>query len=178
MAGSPGAAALDAVKGEFRRYRALADGALEQLRDDELAAPDPGGNSAAVLVWHLSGNLRSRFTNFLTSDGEKPWRNREEEFAARPVSRAELEEKWAAGWQCLDQALDALAEDDLAGTVTIRSVEHTVVEALLRSVSHVAYHTGQLVALTRRLRGGDWRYLSIPPGGSGEYNQNPTREKG
>ena len=166
------------MTGEFCRYRALGEESLAQLQDNELASSDPGANSAAVLVWHLSGNLRSRFTDFLTSDGEKPWRYREEEFASRSVTRAELEERWALGWQCVEHVLSQLSEEDLSRTVSIRSVKHSVAEALLRAVSHVAYHIGQLVSLARRRRGDDWRHLSIPPGGSDDYNEDPTWEKG
>jgi hypothetical protein len=167
------------VRAEMRRYRGLAEGALEQLTQQELGAPGPGAsNSAATIVWHIAGNLRSRFTDFLSSDGEKPWRNREEEFLPRQVSREELETVWASGWVCLDAALETLVDADLQRQVTIRGLEHFVHEALLRSVAHVAYHVGQLVTLGRANRQRDWKFLTIPPGATATYNDKPVREKG
>jgi hypothetical protein len=128
-------------------------------------------------VWHLAGNLKSRFTDFLTTDGEKPWRNREEEFAPRTVSPDEALAKWADGWDVLFRALEGLDDADLGRTVTIRGVGLTVLDALLRSVTHASYHVGQIVFEARALRGPDWQWLTIPPGGSAGYNQNPRHEK-
>lgn len=166
------------IEAEYRRYRKLGEGALEQLSDEELSqAGGPGGNSIATLVWHVSGNLASRFTDFLASDGEKPWRDREGEFARRDVSRAELDAKWGDGWRILLDALDALDDGHLEKAVRIRGVALSVLEALLRSLAHTSYHVGQMVFLARELRGDRWRYLTIPPGGSAAYNENPDREK-
>src|SRR5262245_26265240 len=129
-------AIIASIEGEFRRYKKLGDQTIEQMRDDELARGGPGGgNSIAVLVWHLSGNLKSRFTDFLTSDGEKPWRNRDEEFESRTgVARAALLEKWEDGWRVLFAALEPLTDEDLARTVTIRGERFAAHEALLRLV--------------------------------------------
>lgn len=162
---------------EYRRYRKLAEGALEQLGEEEMATAAQGTNSIATLVWHVSGNLESRFTDFLVSDGEKPWRNREEEFAPRSVTRPELLKKWNRGWGVLMAMLEGLGDGDLPRTITIRGLPLRVDEALLRSLAHVASHVGQIVLLARRMKGEEWRYLSIPPGGSAEYNRNPDRDR-
>src|SRR5215217_6492994 len=112
---------VKSIEAEYRRYKALADAALDQVPDNSLSLPGPaGGNSLAVICWHIAGNLQSRFTDFLTSDGEKPWRQREEEFAARSVSRAELNEKWNRGWDVLFGTLESLSGDNLEQMVTIR----------------------------------------------------------
>jgi len=169
---------IGSIEGEYRRYRALGEGAMAQLSDDELArTAGEGGNSIATLIAHLSGNLVSRFTDFLSADGEKPWRDRDQEFLVRPLSRADLVETWEKGWHVLFRALVELDDARLHDTVTIRGVPHTVHEALHRSLAHASYHVGQMVFLAKALRGGDWRTLSVPPGGSAEYNRHPTREK-
>jgi hypothetical protein len=125
----------------------------------------------------MSGNLRSRFTDFLVSDGEKPWRHRDEEFEERTVSRDALLAKWDEGWQALFAALSGLRDDQLSSTVTIRSQPLKVHEALHRSLAHAAYHVGQIVYLGKMFQGTEWKYLSIPPGGSVAYNQAPGSEK-
>lgn len=165
-------------EGEYRRYKALGEGAFNQLDSGQLSEEMPGGSSIATIVWHVSGNLESRFTEFLTSDGEKPWRDRESEFASRSVSLAEVREKWNRGWEVLLEELASLSDSDLSATVTIRGTPLRVDEALLRSLAHTSYHVGQVVYIAKALKGGDWRYLSIPPGGSAAYNANPTSEKG
>ncbi|HYG75255.1 MAG TPA: DinB family protein [Planctomycetota bacterium] len=167
------------ILGEFQRYKTLGEKSIAQLSDEELCQSGPSGtNSIATLVWHLSGNFASRFTDFLTSDGEKPWRNRDSEFEPRTVSREELLEKWEAGWGILLETLKALQDEDLQKLVTIRGQPLSVSEALHRSLAHCAYHVGQITMLARMMRGEKWNYLSIPPGGSAEYNKNPTRERG
>lgn len=169
---------IASIEAEFRRYKALAEAALEQVPDAALAQPGPaGGNSLVVICRHIAGNLRSRFTDFLTSDGEKPWRHREDEFAAREVSRGELLAEWNAGWGVLFSALGALRDADLGRRVTIRGRGLAVHEALHRSLAHVSYHVGQIVYLAHAICGSAWRYLSIPPGGSAAYNRDPVREK-
>lgn len=169
---------LSSIESEYRRYRRLGEEAFRQLDAVALSRRPPGdGNSVAMLVWHLSGNLASRFTDFLTSDGEKPWRNRESEFAARAVTPAEVLAKWEEGWAVLFGTLAGLADDDLPRTVRLRGQEWTVLDALHRSLAHAAYHVGQIVFLARSLRGDQWEWLTIPPGKSEEYNRNPTREK-
>jgi hypothetical protein len=168
-------AIIHSITAEFRRYKALGDSTLAQLEDGELAVPGPnGGNSAAVLVWHIGGNLASRFTDFLTSDGEKPWRQRDEEFVRRAVTRSELLEKWNGGWNVLLSALDGLSDDQLRDTVRIRGQSFEVHDALHRALGHISYHVGQLVYLAKSIRGESWNCLSIPIGGSEAYNKNPA----
>jgi len=152
---------------------------MRQLRDDELGKSGPGdGNSVAVIVWHIAGNLKSRFSDFLNSDGEKPWRHRDSEFQPRrDVSRAQLLEQWDSGWSTLLAALEPLADDDLSRVVTIRGEKFRVHEALHRLLAHTSYHVGQIVYLAKAFRGSQWNYLSIPPGTSEEYNRNPIRER-
>lgn len=164
-------------EGEYRRYRTLAEGALAQLDEEGIAASSGGTNSIATLVWHVSGNLQSRFTDFLESDGEKPWRDREGEFLPRSPSMDELLETWNRGWTVLTETLSGLRDEDLPRTVTVRGLPLRVDEALLRSLAHVASHVGQIVLLARSLKGEDWEYLSIPPGGSADYNRNPHRDR-
>ena len=168
---------IDAIAGEYRRYKSLADKAVSQLSDEELHQRAGEGNSVATLMQHLGGNLQSRFTDFLTSDGEKPWRDRESEFEERPLSRSELTALWDQGWAVLLQTIDALSDDQLAATVTIRGVGLSVIEALTRSLSHAAYHSGQIVLIAKTIRGEGWAYLSIPPKGSAAYNERPNLEK-
>ena len=165
---------VESITAELRRYKALAEGALSQVPADELAAPGPGGgNSIATICRHVGGNLRSRFTDFLTSDGEKPWRNREQEFAPRPVTMDELLSHWESGWTVLFESLAALSDADLSRTVTIRGQPLRVDEALHRSLAHISYHVGQIVYAARALRGPSWRFLSIPPGRSDSFNSSP-----
>ena len=163
---------ITSIESEYRRYKALGERALEQVPEAQLSTPGPAdGNSLAVVCWHLSGNLRSRFTDFLTSDGEKPWRQRDEEFEARTVSRAELMAKWEQGWKILLETLAELTDETLDRTVTIRGEALRVHEALHRSLAHTAYHVGQIVYLAKALRGEDWTYLSIPPGQSDDFTR-------
>ncbi|HSH76500.1 MAG TPA: DinB family protein [Longimicrobiales bacterium] len=167
------------IVAEYRRYKSLGEGAIRQLGPDELVArASPRSNSVATIVWHVAGNLESRFTDFLTSDGEKPWRHRDSEFDERMVGRQELLAKWERGWRALFEALEPLVDEDLHRTVSIRGVELTVGEALVRSLAHTSYHVGQMTFSGKAMRGEDWEYLSIPPGGSVAYNLDPTMEKG
>jgi hypothetical protein len=157
---------LTSIENEYRRYKKLGEGAFDQVTDAELAeAPSPHGNSIAILVWHLSGNLKSRFTEFLVSDGEKPWRDRESEFVARGVTRADLDTRWEEGWSILFRTLSDLDDDALDRKVTIRGQELSVLEALHRSLAHASYHVGQIVVVAKSFRGASWRSLSIPKGG-------------
>ena len=154
----------DSIRKEFLRYKALAEGAMGQLRDNELSLPGPGGgNSIAIICWHVSGNLASRFTDFLTSDGEKPWRQREEEFEPRTVTSTELHGKWERGWNVLLASLAALTDENLQQIVSIRGEQMPAHQALHRALAHVSYHVGQIVYLAKGMRGEDWTYLSIPP---------------
>jgi hypothetical protein len=163
---------------EYGRYRASAEKAMAQVSEEGLnRVLAPQGNSIAMLVRHMSGNLRSRFTDFLTTDGEKPTRDREREFAGGTYTRAEIDEAWRAGWAALEKALDDLGEDDLQSTVTIRGQKLSVHEALCRSLAHAAQHVGQIILLARIVATDDWKWISIPPGQSVAYNKNPTMEK-
>ena len=168
---------LSLIEAEYGRYKALGEGTFRQLSAEELAADRAVANSIAMIVWHIAGNLESRFTDFLTTDGEKPWRNRDSEFEPRTPSRAEIEEKWDRGWRILSGSLQQLADDDLSGSVIIRGVSMGVDEALLRSLAHASYHVGQIVYLGKCFRGNSWESLSIPLGKSAEYNANPVFEK-
>ncbi len=163
---------------EYGRYRLTAEKAMAQVPDEGLnriVATD--GNSIGMLVHHVSGNFVSRFTDFLTTDGEKPGRDRDREFADATFTRAELAAMWAEGWGVLEGALAVLTDDDLARTVTIRSQPLTVHEALCRSLAHAAMHVGQIVLLSRMLASGDWKWITIPKGQSVQYNENPTLDK-
>ena len=172
-------AIVASIESEYRRYRMLGERAIAQLTDEHLCAQAPsGGNSVATLVWHMSGNFKSRFTDFLDSDGEKPWRDRESEFARRSVSRSEVLGKWNEGWEILFDALGRLNDADLQRKVTIRGRPLGVHEALHRSLAHASFHVGQVVFLAKSLLGPEWDYLTIPPGKSEDYNRNPSGEKG
>lgn len=170
---------VSSIEAEWRRYKALGEGAFRQLKDDEFGRSGPGdNNSVAMIVWHIAGNLKSRFTDFLTSDGEKPWRKRDTEFEPRAgITRAEVLSRWDDGWGVLFAALKPLQDEDLFRTVTIRGEEFTVIDALQRLVTHTSYHVGQIVYLAKSFRGGSWDSLSIPPGKSEEYNHNPTSQR-
>lgn len=165
-------ATVRSIEAEFLRYKALGEKAIAQLDGPALSAPPAGGgNSIATVCWHMSGNFRSRFTDFLTTDGEKPWRGRDEEFEARTVTRAELLEKWEQGWAVLTATLGTLDDGDLDRPVTIRGQTLSVLEALLRSLAHASYHVGQIVYAAKSARGADWTYLSIPPGESEQFTR-------
>ncbi len=170
---------LKSLTTEFERYRQIGDKALAQLSVDDLnRIPSAGGNSIAMIVRHLGGNLLSRFTDFLTTDGEKPWRDRDAEFEERRYEQHEVLDWWNRGWQVLQSELAQLTDADLNRTVTIRGIPLTVGDALARSVAHVAYHVGQIVLLARIDKGEQWQWISIPRGESKSYNANPTKEKG
>jgi hypothetical protein len=156
---------------QFRKYRALAEAALAQADDATFfAVPGPDENSLALLVKHVAGNQRSRWTEFLATDGEKPDRRRDEEFELRPGdTRAALMARWHEGWRLLFAALEPLADADLSRTVAIRGEPHTVLQAVARQQTHYAYHVGQIVALARHHAGARWRSLSIPRGQSAAW---------
>jgi uncharacterized damage-inducible protein DinB len=168
---------VEAIADEFTRYKALGEAAIAQLGDDELVATaSDGGNSIVAIVWHLAGNLESRFTDFRTTDGEKPWRDRDDEFVLRRVTRSELLAKWERGWRALLGALGELSDADLLATVTIRRQQLRIDQALQRSLAHAAYHIGQIVFLAKQIRSGGWRCLSIPLGGSAAHNARGADE--
>jgi hypothetical protein len=163
---------VQSIEGEYRRYKALADAAIAQVTDEELGIAAPGGgNSIDMMVRHIAANLHSRFTDFRTSDGEKPWRRRDEEFEGAALSRGELLETWETGWRTLFAAISALSDGDLAATVTIRRQPLRIDEALHRSLAHAAYHVGQIVFVAKAMRGDAWRCLSIPRGMSEAFNK-------
>jgi uncharacterized damage-inducible protein DinB len=168
---------VEAIADEFTRYKALGEAAIAQLDDEELAlTASGGGNSVITIVWHLAGNLESRFTDFRTSDGEKPWRDRDEEFVVRRVTKLALLEKWDRGWRALLTSIGELSDADLLQTVTIRRQQLRIDQALQRSLAHTAYHIGQVVFLAKQIRSGGWRCLSIPLGGSAAHNARGADE--
>lgn len=170
---------LEAIANEFRRYRALGEKSMQRLDESALNRVMAGDlNSVATIARHIGGNLRSRFTNFLTEDGEKEWRDRDAEFEAVRYGKPDITAIWAEGWDVLEGALANLSAEDLDRTVSIRGVPLSVHEALARSATHVAYHVGQIVLLARLFTPpGQWESLSIPRGQSASYNAAPVREK-
>ena len=163
---------MDSVKKQFRYYRMLGEKSVEQLEEEQLFWQYNGeSNSIAVLVNHMSGNMLSRFTDFLTSDGEKPWRNRDAEFTNAFADRAQMMQRWHQGWECLMQTLDQLSDADLETIVYVRNDGHTVTEAINRQLAHYAYHTGQIVFIAKMLKDTDWQTLSIARNSSAEYNR-------
>lgn len=164
---------------EFTKTRQLADRAIAQLDDAQLHARlDAEANSVAMLMQHLAGNMRSRWTDFLTSDGEKPWRQRDREFEPPALTRDALLQTWEAGWQTLFGALAGLTDDDLPRTVTIRGEGQTVLAALTRQLAHYAGHVHQIVLLGKHLKGADWTVLSIPRGQSDAYTAKTRSDAG
>jgi hypothetical protein len=162
---------LTSAHKQFAYYKLLGEQALSQVSDAQLTwQPNPASNSLATIVKHLSGNMLSRWTDFLTTDGEKPWRAREAEFDNDLRTRTEVLAAWEAGWRCLFAALDGLAEADLTRTIYIRHQGHSVAEAINRQLAHYPYHVGQLVFLARLAVGEAWQSLSIPRGNSAAYN--------
>ena len=156
----------------FRYYKKLAGDAMAQVSDDQLNATLDGEmNSIAVIVKHMSGNMKSRWTDFLTTDGEKPDRDRDAEFMDPPPSRDQLSKMWEAGWASLFTALEPLTDADLGRTITIRGEAHSVMQAINRQVAHYSYHCGQIVFLAKHFRADRWQSLSVPRGGSSKFNQ-------
>ena len=155
----------------FRYYKKLGEGAIAQVSDEQLLAVlDPEMNSIAQVVKHMAGNMRSRWTNFLTSDGEKPDRNRDLEFEEPPATREALMKMWEGGWKCLFDALEPLGAD-VGCKVTIRGEAHSVTQAVNRQIAHYAYHVGQIVFLAKHLQHARWKSLSIPRNQSTKFNQ-------
>lgn len=162
---------IEAFEGIFRDQKGRARKALDQLSTEELHQPvAPGMNTVAVIVKHMAGNMRSRWTDFLSADGEKPWRQRDDEFCDDGVDREEVLRRFENGWACVFDALKDLSDEDLERTVTIRAEPHTVAQAMLRQVDHYGYHVGQIVSFARMIRGDAWTHLSIPPGGTAAFN--------
>lgn len=162
---------LEDVIGMLHYYKKLADGALVQITDEQLyELLDEDANSIAVLMKHLAGNMKSRWTDFLSADGEKPWRNRDGEFERPPATRKALLQLWQEGWACLFEALESLTDADLNRTVTIRGEAHSVLQAMHRQTTHCAYHCGQIVLLAKHFQHAHWKPLTIPRGKSAEFN--------
>jgi len=180
MSADPAAAYLHDIARTFRNYKSLAERAIAQTPDEALHVElDPSSNSIAVILKHVSGNLRSRFRDFLTTDGEKPDRNRDGEFQMpERASRAQMMQWWEDGWATLLSALDALTPADLTRTIHIRGEAFLVVEALNRSITHTSYHVGQIAYLARHFAGPDWKSLTIPKGESAKAAVGDVKTKG
>lgn len=173
---------VESVKKLFRYYKQLGEKAMDQVAEPDLFKQyNEESNSIAILVNHLAGNMLSRFTDFLSADGEKPWRNRDAEFENRFTNKAELLAHWEKGWACVFAALDSLTENDLERVVYIRNEGHTVVEALNRQLAHYASHVGQIIFIAKMIKDSEWKSLSIPRNKSGSYNQekfsNPKEKR-
>ncbi|MFN1836045.1 DUF1572 family protein [Balneola sp. MJW-20] len=162
---------LDSVRKQFEYYKLLGEKTFNQLDEQDLFWQyNEESNSIAITVNHLRGNMRSRWTDILTSDGEKEWRNRDREFESVIQSKQELLEKWEDGWKCLFDAMDSIREDDFETIVYIRNQEHSIMDAFNRQLAHYAYHIGQIVYIGRMIKGQEWKSLSIPRGKSAEFN--------
>lgn len=169
---------IAAIIDAFEANKRLADRAIEQVPDGKLHVPlDENTNSIAVIMKHVAGNLTSRWTDFLTSDGEKTNRNRDEEFIDTFTTRAEVFDCWERGWSCLITTLKSLKPEDCTKTVVIRGEPHSVPLALERSLGHTCYHVGQIVQLARIHAGQKWNTLTIPKGGSAQFNQAKQKEQ-
>ena len=169
---------LQSVIKRFKEYKTLGEKTFAQLSDEEMHfAPNEASNSIAVIIQHLQGNMLSRWTNFLTEDGEKPWRNRDDEFEMHRFTKAELLEKWNEGWKVFLDTLESLKEGDLSKNITIRSQPLNVVDAINRQLAHYSYHVGQIVYLGRWIRKEEWKSLSIPKGNSQAFNEQMQQSR-
>jgi hypothetical protein len=164
---------LDSAVKRLLTYKTLGDKTFSQLTEDDFHySPNTQSNSISVIVRHLHGNMLSRWTNFLTEDGEKPGRNRDTEFAPPPIGKEAVIALWEEGWNCLLTTLRALRDEDLLKTITIRQEPLIVIDAINRQLAHYPYHVGQIVFLGKMIRSDDWQSLSIPKGASDQFNQN------
>ena len=170
---------LEEARRQMRGQKRMGEGAMTQLGDDEFFLTlDPESNSVAILVKHLAGNMRSRFTDFLMSDGEKPDRFRDREFeVSGTTTRAEVMRWWEEGWSCVLGAIETLKPEDVSRTVTIRGEPHTVLQAINRQIAHYAAHIGQIVFLAKHLRSSQWKTLTIPRGKSEEFKKVSPKPK-
>lgn len=163
---------LNSIKKQFEYYKFLGEGTFDQLEEKDLFWQfNDGSNSIAIIVNHLWGNMKSRWTDFLTSDGEKEWRNRDMEFESVIRSKDELLKKWNDGWECLFKALNSINSENFDSEIYIRNQSHSVVEAINRQFAHYSYHIGQIVYIGRMIKGDSWRSLSIPKGKSSDFNK-------
>jgi len=162
---------LESVKKHFLYYKMLGEKAMDQLEPEQLfVAVNEDTNSIATIIKHISGNMLSRWTDFLTSDGEKEWRNRDAEFENDLKSKEEVLKVWNKGWNCLENALENLKPEQLSDIIYIRNEGHTVIEAINRQLAHYPYHIGQIVFYAKQLKNSEWNSLSIPKNKSGNYN--------
>ena len=170
---------LAEARRQFRGHKRLAEGAMAQLSDNDFFnALDPESNSVAVIVKHIAGNMRSRFTDFLTTDGEKPDRHRDQEFEMTlGTTHADVMQWWEDGWQCVLGAIESLKPEDVERTVLIRGEPHTALQAINRQIAHYAYHIGQIVFVAKHLRSAEWNSLSIPRGKSEEFNKKAVAQR-
>lgn len=171
---------LNSIKKQFQYYKMLGDKSLIALTEDQIHwQSGEESNSVATIVKHIVGNMLSRWTNFLTEDGEKEWRNRDQEFVDTYNSKEEMFAHWEEGWHCLFNTLNSLKPSDLEKIIYIRNQGHTIIEAINRQLAHYPYHIGQIVFAAKLLKGNEWVSLSIPKGKSSTYNQEKfSKEKG
>lgn len=169
---------LESAKRQFRLYKQLGEKAMEQVSPDQLFfQPNEETNSIAIIVQHLWGNMMSRWTDFMTTDGEKEWRKRDAEFEPILNSKEELLNQWNAGWECLFGALDSISDNQLDEIIYIRNEGHTVLEAINRQIAHYSYHVGQIVLLAKMFSNQNWNSLSIPRNKSAQYNAGKFGEE-
>lgn len=171
---------LDSIKKQFQYYKSVAERAMEQLEPQQLFyTVNDDSNSIAVIVKHLHGNMMSRWTDFLTTDGEKDWRNRDDEFEQPITNKENLMQLWEEGWSCFFNTINSLTPENLTDIIYIRNEGHTVMEAINRQLSHYPYHIGQIVFFAKQIKNTPWDSLTIPKNKSGEYNkQKFEQEKG
>ena len=168
---------LESIHKLFRYYKSLGEKAMAQINEEQIHwQPNEQTNNVAIIVKHMAGNQLSRWTNFLTEDGEKSWRNREDEFEHTIKTKEELLQVWERGWNCLFSAIDPLTPSDLEKIIYIRNEGHTVTEAINRQLTHYAYHVGQIVFLAKMLQAADWKYLSVPKGDSKKFNEEKFKQ--
>ena len=171
---------INSIIKQFEYYKMLGDKTFEQIESKDIQWQyNSESNSISILVKHIVGNMLSRWTNFLTEDGEKEWRHRDTEFEYSYFSKEDMIKAWDKGWECLFNAIKPLQEDDLERIICIRNQEHTVTEAINRQLAHYSYHIGQIVFLGKMIKGNDWKSLSIPKGKSSTYNKDKfSKDKG
>lgn len=169
---------LDSVIKRFREYKTLGEKTFSQLNDAEMHfQPNEESNTIAIIIQHMHGNMLSRWTNFLTEDGEKEWRKRDDEFEVHQFSKQQLIEKWNEGWKVFLDTLESLTTNDLSKTITIRSQPLNVVDAINRQLAHYSYHVGQIVYIGRWIKQSEWQSLSIPKNKSNDFNQKMHQSK-
>jgi len=167
---------LEETVKRFKEYKVLADKTFDQLNEEQMhRLPNEASNSIAIIIQHVHGNMLSRWTNFLTEDGEKSWRKRDDEFEVHHYSKQELIDLWNEGWKIFLDTLESLKEEDLLKKITIRSKPLVIIDAINRQLAHYSYHVGQIVYVGRWMKDGEWKSLSIPKSSSSEYNEQIKR---